>query len=239
MLSRFRDGLTQLVSGDSGTANEPAGHSSDGLPLSQPVSARDRAHLYIVASHATTCLMQTQPEDPDADLMARVGRGDEAAFRVLILRKIARIHALAARLLDDRALADDVAQDAFIRIWRTARHWREGEARFDTWLHRVVLNLCTDRLRRRRVTFVPDPPEQVDHALTADRQMLRDEMAARVRQAVDRLPTRQKEAIVLQTYQDLSNIDTAAAMGISIEALESLLSRARRSLRSTLGEEEP
>ena len=183
--------------------------------------------------------MRALADDPDAELLARIGHGDAVAFRVLIARKLTRTHALATRLLNDHAMADDVAQDAFLRVWRAARDWRTGEARFDTWLHRVVLNLCTDRLRRRRVTFLADPPEQVDQALPADRQIQRDEAAARVRAAVSRLPPRQREAIVLQTYQELSNIDTAAAMGISVEALESLLSRARRSLRATLEEMAP
>ena len=183
--------------------------------------------------------MRIPSEDPDAELVGRVGQGDEAAFRVLITRKLARTHALAARLLNDRAMADDVAQDAFLRVWRHARDWQAGAGRFDTWLHRVVLNLCTDRLRRHRVAFVAEPPEQVDQAPTADEQIGREQAAARVRTAVSQLPPRQREAIVLQTYQELSNIETATAMGISVEALESLLARARRSLRSMLREAEP
>ena len=239
MLTRYGLGLTELSPSDSGSAIKATGQTSNGLLSSRPRSAGARPYLRVVSSQAASGLMRTPSEDPDAELLARVGEGDEAAFRVLITRKLTRTHALAARLLNDRVMAEDVAQEAFLRVWRKARDWRAGEARFDTWLHRVVLNLCTDRLRRRRVTFVPEPPEQVDQALAADGQILRDESAARVRTALGRLPPRQREAIVLQTYQELSNIETAAAMGISIEALESLLSRARRSLRSMLGEGEP
>ena len=173
-------------------------------------------------------------EDPDAELLARVSRGEEAAFRALIARKLPRVHALAWRLLGSDGDADDVAQDAFLRTWRQEPNWQPGQARFDTWLHRVVLNLCTDRLRRRRETLVPEPPEQVDPALPADRRLEQDETARRVQEALARLPPRQREAIMLHAYQELSNTEAAQALNISVEALESLLSRARRTLRSLL-----
>lgn len=177
--------------------------------------------------------------DPDASLLARVGQGNEAAFRELVARKLGRVHALAARLLDDRSLADDVAQEALLRVWRTAAAWRPGAARFDTWLHRVVLNLCTDRLRRDRLVFVAEPPERPDPAPAAEDCLLREDAGRRVRIALGRLPERQREAIVLQHYQELPNTEAAVAMGISVEALESLLARARRTLRLLLQKDEP
>ena len=155
-------------------------------------------------------------------------------MRALVAAKLPRIHALALRQLGRDAEADDVAQEAFLRAWRQARSWRPGQARFDTWLHRVVLNLCTDRLRKRREILVPEPPEQADPAPTADCRMEREETTQRVQAALARLPPRQKDAIMLQTYQDLSNIETARILDVSVEALESLLSRARRRLRSLL-----
>lgn len=177
--------------------------------------------------------------DPDASLLARVGQGEEAAMRSLVAAKLPRIHALALRQLGRDAEADDVAQEAFLRAWRQARDWQPGRARFDTWLHRVVLNLCTDRLRRRREILVPEPPEQVDPALPADRRIEGQETTSRVQAALARLPPRQRDAIMLQTYQDLSNIETARILDVSVEALESLLSRARRTLRSLLQESAP
>ncbi len=178
-------------------------------------------------------------EDPDAEVLARVGQGEEAAFRLLISRKLSRVHGLAVRLLGDRGQADEVAQEAFLRVWRQAPDWRAGQARFDTWLHRVVLNLCHDRRRRWREQPAAELPEQVDPAPAADQQLDRDDTVRRVRAALGKLPPRQREAIVLQTYQELSNIETAAAMGISVEALESLLSRGRRALRTMLAEAAP
>ena len=172
--------------------------------------------------------------DPDAELVAAVGRGEDAALRALIARKLPRIHGLALRLLGDAGEADDVAQEALLRTWRQARGWRPGEARFDTWLHRVVLNLCTDRLRKRRDVLLAEPPEQPDPAPAADQRLASEEVIRRVRAALDGLPPRQRQAIMLHTYQALSNIEIGAVLGISVEAVESLLSRARRTLRSLL-----
>nr|WP_321983315.1 RNA polymerase sigma factor [uncultured Lichenicoccus sp.] len=177
-------------------------------------------------------------EDPDAPLVARVAQGDEAAFRILVDRKLPRLHALAQRLLGPTGEADDVAQEALLRAWRQASRWRPGAARFDTWLHRVVLNLCTDIRRKRREVVMSEPPDRADPAPLADRAMQSDETARRVRQALARLPPRQREAIVLQTYQELSNIEIAMVLEISVEALESLLSRGRRALRDELGRDE-
>ncbi len=177
-------------------------------------------------------------EDEDLELLARAGRGEDAALRLLIARKLPRIHALAWRMLGDQGHADDVAQETFLRVWRQARTWQPGAARFDTWLHRVVLNLCLDHLRKRREVPMAEPPEQVDPAPAADRALERDDTTRRVQDALASLPPRQRDAIVLHTYQGLSNIETAAVMGIGVEALESLLSRARRALRSQLAEVE-
>ncbi|WP_428395264.1 RNA polymerase sigma factor [Lichenicoccus sp.] len=172
--------------------------------------------------------------DLDAELVAAVGRGEDAALRALVARKLPRIHGLASRLLGDAGEADDVAQEALLRTWRQARDWRTGEARFDTWLHRVVLNLCTDRLRRRREVLLAEPPEQIDPAPAADQRIASDEVARRVRSALAGLPPRQRQAIMLHTYQACSNIEIAAVLEISVEAVESLLSRARRTLRVLL-----
>ena len=178
-------------------------------------------------------------DDTDSELVQRIARGEEDAFRALIARKLPRIHALVLRLLGNAGDADDVAQDALLRVWRRAGDWRPGEARFDTWLHRVVLNLCYDRLRKRREVLVAEPPEQVDPSLSADRSIEREQTVQSVQAALARLPRRQREAIMLHSYQELSNIETAQVLQISVEALESLLSRARRSLRVLLGGLEP
>jgi RNA polymerase sigma factor (sigma-70 family) len=174
--------------------------------------------------------------DPDAELVAQVGRRDPAAVRTLIARKLPRLLALAVRLLGDRMEAEDVAQEAFLRIWQHAPRWREGEARFDTWLHRVALNLCYDRLRKHREEPVDELPESADPAALPDVHLEARSRDARVQAALAALPARQREALVLNYYQELSNTEAASLMGITVEALESLLARARRNLRAQLAE---
>jgi RNA polymerase sigma-70 factor (ECF subfamily) len=175
--------------------------------------------------------------DPDVELLARIGNNEPAAINEMVTRKLPRLLALASRILGDADEARDVAQESFLRIWRQAASWRSGEARFDTWLHRVVLNLCHDHLRRRKERPLNDEEamsEVVDTAPAPDEQLEAAARSEHMAAALASLPERQREAIVLQYYQELSNIDAAALMNISVEALESLLSRARRNLRSYL-----
>jgi RNA polymerase sigma-70 factor (ECF subfamily) len=174
--------------------------------------------------------------DPDEDLILRVGRGEAAAVRQLAGLKLPRVLALARRMLGDPVEAEDVAQEAMLRAWRQAPKWTPGKARFDTWLHRVALNLCYDRLRRRREIPTDTPPDRPDDGPAPDRGLLSAETGARVDAALARLPQRQREAIVLCHYQELTNIEAAALMGVSVEALESLLSRGRRALRQLLAD---
>jgi len=173
-------------------------------------------------------------DDPDVALLRRVAAGDQAAIQALIARKLPRICALAARMLGDAMEAEDVAQEAFLRVWRQAPTWRSGEAKFDTWLHRVALNLCYDRLRRRREQPAAAPPDQVDPAIGADVTIEIMQTSIRVQAALSELPARQRDAILLHHYQELSNIDAAAVLGVSVDALESLLARGRRALRARL-----
>ncbi|WP_338065185.1 RNA polymerase sigma factor [Trinickia diaoshuihuensis] len=195
--------------------------------------------------------MSGHDADPDAELIARVGRDDASAVRQLVARKLPRVLALAARMLGDRMEAQDVAQETFVRVWKQAPHWRVGEARFDTWLHRVALNLCYDRLRTRRET-VDESAAVSSAASPADSQPYQALPAAgepeaalearqdgeRVRAALAALPPRQREALVLTYYQELSNAQAASLMGLSVDALESLLVRARRGMRTQLAQEE-
>ena len=175
--------------------------------------------------------------DPDEAAVARIAAGDEAAFRDFVALKLPRLHGFASRMLGDAALADDVAQEAFLRVWRQAGRWQPGRARFDTWLHRVVINLCTDRLRRRS----RDAPEteldgHPDPAPDPEAALLGGDRVAALRRAMDRLPPRQKQALLLQVHAELPVERVAEALGLGVEATESLLARARRSLRILLAE---
>ena len=177
--------------------------------------------------------------DPDEDLVRRVGQGDPAAIQAMVARKLPRMLALAQRMLGDAVEAEDVAQEAMLRAWRQAPGWAPGRARFDTWLHRVALNLCYDRLRRRREIPTNAVPDRRDEGAAPDRGLLAADVGAAVNGTLARLPDRQREAIVLCHYQELSNIEAAGLMEISIEALESLLSRGRRALRQALADHRP
>lgn len=175
--------------------------------------------------------------DPDVELLARIGKHETAAINEMVTRKLPRLLALASRMLGDADEARDVAQESFLRIWKQAAQWRSGQARFDTWLHRVALNLCYDRLRRRKAQPLAqedEPSEPVDTAPLPDEQLEASARSEHMAAALAALPDRQREAIVLQYYQELSNIEAAALLDISVDALESLLSRARRNLRQHL-----
>ncbi len=174
--------------------------------------------------------------DPDQELVARVARGDPDAIQALVSAKLPRMMALAGRLLGDPVEAEDVAQETLLRAWKQAPRWTPGKAKFDTWLHRVALNLCYDRLRRRREVATDAVPEQVDDSPGPDRGLMAQDVGWRVEAALMALPERQREAIVLCHYQELGNIEAAGLMGVSVEALESLLSRGRRALRVALAD---
>lgn len=172
--------------------------------------------------------------DPDAELVARIGAGDNAAVRALVARKLPRLVALGTRLLGDRAEAEDIAQEVFVRIWKQAPSWHEGQARFDTWMHRVALNLCYTRLRSWHEEPMGEVPEEADMEAEPASRLEARARGDQVRQALAALPVRQREALVLSYYQELPNLEAAAVMDISVEALESLLTRARRNLRARM-----
>jgi RNA polymerase sigma-70 factor (ECF subfamily) len=173
-------------------------------------------------------------DDPDGDLVRRVGEGDAHAAEALVARKLPRMTALAQRLLGDRTEAEDVVQEVFLRVWKSAGAWRPGAARFDTWMHRVAFNLCTDRLRKRREVPLPETWDAPDPAPLADAEITAEQQSAAVGRALAALAPRQREAIVLTYYQELPNREAAALMGIGVDALESLLARGRRALKARL-----
>ena len=183
--------------------------------------------------------MEAMPDgtsvDEDAILLARFAAGDQAAARTQT--ELLRPGALrqAWRMLGDQAEAEDVAQDAMLRLWRQASDWRAGEARVSTWLYRVVHNLCIDRMRRRRPQVaVEDAPEPVDPNPGVLERMARSETGRAVAVAIGELPQRQRQALVLRHFEGWSNPQIGEALDCSVEAVESLLARARRQLAARL-----
>lgn len=174
-------------------------------------------------------------EESDEALVARAGRGDRSAASVLIARHSPKVLILCGRILFDRASAEDAAQETFLRLWEHAARWQAQGAQLDTWLYRVATNACLDRLRRRK----REAPEEdggvlVDGEPSADERIAAQERRRAVQEALAALPERQRIAVTLCHYQELSNIEAAEAMEISVEAVESLLSRGRRSLKQAL-----
>lgn len=173
----------------------------------------------------------------DDTLMRAVADDSDAAARLLVDRHLAPVLALARRMLGDQSEAEDVAQETFLRAWKAADTWEPGRAKLSTWLHRIALNLCLDRLRKKRpdpldpdydpVSDDPDPEEKLEQV----------QRASRIERAIQRLPERQRAAIVLTHSQGLTNPEAADVLGISVEAVESLLSRGRRALRDLLRDE--
>jgi RNA polymerase sigma-70 factor (ECF subfamily) len=173
--------------------------------------------------------------DPDTDLVARAGRGDRAAAQALMTRHLPKMLTVARRMLGNQAEAEDAVQDAFLKLWTHAARWEPGRALFETWLYRVVLNKCYDRLRRKTTANLDEAAEVVDPAPAADLLLQGSAMAKEIEAALAELPERQRAAIALCHYQECGNIEAAEILGISVEALESLLSRGRRTLRARLG----
>lgn len=176
-------------------------------------------------------------EVPDAALLVAFANGDGAAGRDLVARIGPRLFGYAARVLGDRAEAEDVVQETMVKLWKIAPDWRQGEAQVSTWAYRVAVNLCTDRLRRRRVRgqvaldSVAEP--EADVASVVER-MTESARADALQAALDELPERQCQAVVLRHLEGLSNPEIAEIMDIGVEAVESLTARGKRALTAIL-----
>ncbi len=176
------------------------------------------------------------PPAPDEALLARYAQGDNAAAAELARRHGGRLIGFAARLLGDRTEAEDVAQEAMLRLWRVAPDWKSGQAQVSTWLYTVTRNLCTDRLRKRRHAKVglDDVAEPPDPAPSAEDGLQSAARAAALQDALDALPERQKQAVILRHIEGLSNPEIGAVMDIGVEAVESLTARGKRALSRIL-----
>jgi RNA polymerase sigma-70 factor (ECF subfamily) len=179
-------------------------------------------------------------ERPDEDLMAAIAGGDRAAFACLVERHLARTVGLAARLMGSRADGEEIAQEAFSRVWSHAGRWRPvgsgGNAKFTTWLYRVTVNLAIDRKRKPAFGAIEEADEPVDEADDGFERIRRREVSDAVTQALRRLPERQRVALTLCFFEGMSNIEAGNVMSLSVGAVESLLVRARRALRQELAE---
>lgn len=176
--------------------------------------------------------------DSDDDLLALYAAGDRMAARALAGRLTPRSLGYAMRLLGgDRAEAEDVVQEAMLRLWRIAPDWRRGEAQVSTWLYRVVTNLCTDRQRRlarHARSMGDDLPDVADDRPDADARLVQADRMAALNAALAALPPRQREAVILRHIEGLANPEIAQILGIGVEAVESLTARGKRALATAL-----
>lgn len=172
----------------------------------------------------------------DAELLAQFARGGARAAQELATRLTPRVFAVAQRVLGDRAEAEDVTQEAMLRLWRIAPDWQDGQAQVSTWLYRVTLNLCIDRQRRARggsvgLDEVAEPADDTPGAADVLQQKAR---ADALQAALMQLPERQRQAVVLRHLEEMSNPEIAEIMELSVEAVESLTARGKRALMAAL-----
>lgn len=183
----------------------------------------------------------TLAELSDDALLVLYANGDPDAARLLTVRLAPRLMAYGMRILGDRAEAEDIAQEAMLRLWKLAPEWRQGEAQVSTWLFRVACNLATDRLRqRKRRKAEPlkygdeegvDPPDMSPGAMA---QLMQADRMAALQLALNSLPERQRQAVVLRHIEGFSNPEISEVMGIGVEAVESLTARGKRALTAAL-----
>lgn len=171
---------------------------------------------------------------PDAALLVAYANGDPSAAQVLTRRLLPRVLAQATRMLLDQTEAEDVAQDALMRLWKIAPDWRQDEAQVSTWLYRVVANLCTDRLRKRRGVPLDQIAEPADPQRGVEVQMQDTARLRALSDALAQLPDRQAQAVSLRHLQGMGNPEIAEIMDISVRSVESLTARGKRALTDIL-----
>ena len=175
------------------------------------------------------------PEATDQQLMEALAGGELDAFHELVLRYQDLAWQMAYRFLGDSMAAEDVAQEAFIRVLQAAPRYRPTAA-FRTYFYRIITRLCIDRTRRKQPIGIANIPDVPDPALGPTERLIEIESRAQVREAIDDLPPKQKAAILLKHFEGLSYAEIAQVLGITPKAVERLISRAGASLRARLSQ---
>jgi RNA polymerase sigma-70 factor (ECF subfamily) len=173
------------------------------------------------------------PEDTDTTLMVRAAGGDLAAFEELVRRNQAGAWALAWRCLGDEAEAQDVVQEAFLKIYKAAARY-QPTAKFRTYLYRVVTRLCLDWEAKKRPEYTDTLPAVPDSSRSPEALLGQDELRDAVQKSLAHLPMKQRLAITLRHYEGLSYGEIAEVLDVSAKAVDSLLQRARETLRQRL-----
>lgn len=177
---------------------------------------------------------QDELEIADEELVDRIKSGDRGAFGVLARRHGARYRALAFRFVGDMTLAEDLVQEAFVKLWTHSDKFDGSKAKFTTWFHRVVVNKCLDERRKKRLDPLPDGYDEADEKPSAEDTLGQMNANERLKRALAVLSERQKAAVTLNYFDGLSNLEAAAVMELNIKAYESLLVRSRAKMRQAL-----
>ena len=184
-------------------------------------------------------------EIPSEDLMARIAKGDTDAFEILVNRHQTSVLNLIYRFIGDRTQAKDLAQEVFLRVWQAAKSY-EPKAKFTTWIYCITANLCLNELKsaRRKKLFQflrSDADNEIhgekdfpDGSPSPEDLLLAKERSHQITKALQSLPKNQRMAVILKRYDDLSYEEIARVMGCSVPAVESLLVRAKRTLKEKL-----
>jgi RNA polymerase sigma-70 factor, ECF subfamily len=180
--------------------------------------------------------MTTLQTTSDAELLSASARRDSASFAELVSRYYKPVYRMVWRMMNGNAETEDVAQEAFIKLWANPAQIREAKA-LKGWLMRVASNLAVDRLRKRRFADIEAVGEIVDPNQRTDAGLDGKAASRRIDQAIARLPERQRLAVTLVYFEGMSNIAAASVMDISVDAFESLLTRGRRALKENLADD--
>jgi len=185
---------------------------------------------------ANPSMTDAESSEPEIAWMARIREGDMEAFRLLVETHQARVIGTISKMLGSDAESEDLAQQVFIRVWKSASRY-QPTAKFTTWLFRITRNLVFNELRRKRHIVehseeIPEPAERVEKE--PDRVLLEGELQKAIQEAINELPETQRMAIILRRYEDMSYEDIAKVMETTVPAVKSILFRARAELRDRL-----
>jgi RNA polymerase sigma-70 factor (ECF subfamily) len=173
----------------------------------------------------------------DHELMHRAAQGDMRAYRMLVGKHLVKGVKVAERMLGNRQDAEDVMQETCLKIWKEAPRWRP-EAKFSTWLYRVILNACLDRKRRVVPVMVHEFEDIIDDKPASDDVLMWKQKSDKVKRVLQSLPDRQRAAVVLSYYEEMSNQEAADALGMGLNAFQQLLFRAKQKMKEQLLEGE-
>ena len=173
-------------------------------------------------------------QDDDDELVARIADRDHAAMRLASDRHAHMVWRVAYRMLGDATEAEDIAQESLLKLWNHADRWKIGGPGIGPWLKKVTVNQCLDRLRRERFSSDEEVPERADEAPLAEHQIEAGQSGQAVKDCIETLPDRQRAAVILTYYEEQANQGAAETLEMQLKAFESLLFRARTSLKGCI-----